>query len=349
MRAMWVGGVMMLACGGRALSPDAGPTPDDAQVRDAFVDGPDADEAATPRVITMLADKQQAPCELAVDSKSVYWTNCGVSVMKCPVTGGKLTTLVSSQLPGGFAIDATSLYWINIPIVYGSVGPGGLIECSLAGCGAGQTTLAPEHQTLGKIAADATSLYFFWGALGNNNQQTLGRCAKSGCLAGSTALTATAIASTELVVHGTQIFWTQRGNRTIATCSTSGCAIPSTFASKQDYPTGIAVDDTNVYWTNQAESGAVMKAPLKGGAPTVLADGQSYPTGIATDGISVYWTNQNDGTVMKCAVDGCGDQPETLVSDQSYPNRIAVDADSVYWTTTGTTAFVGTIMKVTPK
>ncbi len=84
----------------------------------------------------------------------------------------------------------------------------------------------------------------------------------------------------------------------------------------------------------------------------MLAASQSNPFFIATDGINVYWTNvgngpptANDGTVMKCAVGGCGGAPTTIASAQSGPSGIAVDGTSVYWADYSGNA----IMKFTPK
>jgi hypothetical protein len=54
----------------------------------------------------------------------------------------------------------------------------------------------------------------------------------------------------------------------------------------------------------------------------------------------VYWTNNSGGTVMKCAVGGCGGAPTLLANNQLQPYAIATDGINVYWTTG-----VGNIMR----
>jgi len=62
-----------------------------------------------------------------------------------------------------------------------------------------------------------------------------------------------------------------------------------------------------------------------------LAAGQ-HPGAIAVDATNVYWTNTTEGTVVKCAVAGCGGAPTILASGQSGLGAIATDGTSVYWT-----------------
>src|ERR1700682_157325 len=120
---------------------------------------------------------------------------------------------------------------------------------------------------------------------------------------------------------------------------------PTSIASGQNSPAGIAVDANNIYWTNNLD-GTVMKVPIAGRTPTIIASGQSFPFGIAIDDTYVYWTNNGTnagGTVMKAPI--AGGSVTTLASGQNFPLGIAVDGTSVYWTNN----LGGTVMKRTPK
>jgi hypothetical protein len=97
-------------------------------------------------------------------------------------------------------------------------------------------------------------------------------------------------------VDRTSVYWTDTGLITSATVSGTVMKIPlaggtpTTLASGQDQPYGIAVDTSAVYWTNRRD-GRVMKVPVGGGAPATVASGQRAPYGIAVNGTSAYWTD----------------------------------------------------------
>jgi hypothetical protein len=61
------------------------------------------------------------------------------------------------------------------------------------------------------------------------------------------------------------------------------------------------------------------------------------PYGIAVDNANVYWANYGTGadagTIMMCAVAGCGGHPTTLASGQDGAYGVTVKAGNIYWTT----------------
>lgn len=73
--------------------------------------------------------------------------------------------------------------------------------------------------------------------------------------------------------------------------------------------------------------------------PVVLASGLHQPQRIVASGQTVFWTDpvssqSNDqGLVMACAREGCGNSPAVIASGQEGPWAIEADATNVYFST----------------
>jgi hypothetical protein len=291
-----------------------------------------------------------------VDTTSVYWTdNATAFVMKVPVVGGALTTLVSGVAsPSCIAVDATSVY-------FGTDGPGlGHVMKVPLGGGTPTTLASPPNpgfpidgEPIGAIAADATSVYWTTSTITAGGNPGLPNAVLSVPLGGGTVTTlawawdwtdsSPRVAPGGLAVDATNLYW---GVWDVFSEPVSGGTY-TTLVSPQEgdlAATSVAVDNTNIYW---AASGSLMAMPLIGGAPITLASGQSGVVAFAIDATNVYWTTQGGASLTKAPLGGGA--PTALVAapanSQYRPQGITVDATSVYWTD----APDGTVLKLTPK
>jgi hypothetical protein len=172
----------------------------------------------------------------------------------------------------------------------------------------------------------------------DNNCGGCGLKCSAGCNAGHCLVT---IASGQkepiyLAVDDTNVYWS--ASRSIKQMPKAGGTI-KTIATGVAPAGGMAVNAKNVYWS---DSLGLLSVPIGGGTISTIYGESGF--GVVTDGTNVYWTTATSGTVLKCAVAGCGGTPTTIASGQNEPYGIAMNATYVYWANlAGGTA--GTVMK----
>ncbi len=334
------------------------------------------DDATAPckKGLVALASGLQ-PTGVAVDATSVYWTNqgcplkggtCEGTLVKVPKCGGSPVTLASGlNGPNAVAVDDTSAYWANLG--------GSVMKVALSG--GAPTVLAADAVTAFDIAVDGTSAY--WGTSPGVGCTIGAPCPCNVMRVGLGGGTPVTLASEQpflggLAVDGTNVYWVTQGHfpggpggspaaeaaiqdGTVMKIAVGG-GEPTTLASGQGAPCGIAVDAESVYWTNVVTcggdagetsscDGALMKIPLGGGTPTTLASGLHTPCSLGLDADDVYWSATESHAVLKVPLGG--GLPVTLARVEAYPGLLAVDPAGVYFTNDD--GLIGTVMRLAPK
>ena len=271
---------------------------------------------------SVLASNQADPYDIAIDSANAYWVDqVGGTVNACALTGcsNSPTVLASSQSgPTGITVNGTTVYWVNIGV--GASG-GSVMSCATSGCAGTPTPLATSQKQPIAIAVAANGNAYWTGSSGTMK-----------CATGSCSPTAFGPGGSDIVVDGTNAYWTATTGGPVR-CALGGCGgAPTAIATNQFSPWAIAVDSSNVYWTNLSGHTVAFCAIAGGcgGNPTEVSPAM-LPNDVAVDATNVYWVDFMVGTVSSCAIAGCSNKPTILASGQMSPNALAVDATAIYW------------------
>lgn len=126
------------------------------------------------------------------------------------------------------------------------------------------------------------------------------------------------------------LYWSDTNDGTIHEANLDGTD-PTTLATSQNCPSGVAADSSYLYWVSgSCITGTIMRANLDGtGAIPLITTGQNSVSGLAVDRSYIYWTNSGSGTIMRAKLDGSG--TTTLVTGQLLPVGVAVDGSHLYW------------------
>ena len=118
--------------------------------------------------------------------------------------------------------------------------------------------------------------------------------------------------ATSLAVSPTAVFWTNNCDGCSVLSVPIGGGSPTTIATEQPSPYGLAVDGNHVYWTvgttgpnsvSSATMGALMRATTSGGSVTTLASNLQTPSAVVVGSGSVFFSTsslgENEGNIWK--------------------------------------------------
>jgi hypothetical protein len=299
----------------------------------------------------VLADNRSSPADVTQLGPYVYWVEQGTSardgrLARAPKAGcGADAGACGNDLAdggvnfAGLAVDADYAY-----VAAGSLSTGSVTRLALSGA---TSTLAPFGATepgARRLALDKASVSVFWVNAGNaDGTGALRRRRTDADFPAATIAGGLDFPAAVAAVNG-RVFFSVRGRSgldldgSIRACDVDGTR-PSTIATSQAQPRGVAADTNRVYWVNRGD-GTVRAARWDGSQATVLVPNGVNPNAIAVDADGITWTEAGtepdrlDGRVRRADLDG--KNVRVLASPLAEPIAVAVDADAVYVAVRGT-------------
>jgi hypothetical protein len=276
----------------------------------------------------IVADNQWSPEGIAVDEKSIYWTNVGAqTVMRVAKSGGKPVVLADRQpSPYGIAVDAKSIYWIDW-------GPGpqrGVVMILPKRGGKPRVLAEAAGDPIGQeIAVDDTHVYFTRG-------KDLVRVAKSG---GAVGVIASGVQTvTSLALDGTHVYAASADTEALVRAPKSGGPLEVLAKPQMGRPLRVAVDDQYIYYTVSGTfSGkGVLKLP-KGSREAVEVTPRADPSYLAVDMRAIYFAPMMKLEIGKPLVPILSAQPKKAAEPIELMRgpvvrRMAWDDKALYFT-----------------
>lgn len=295
----------------------------------------------TPQVVVSAVND---PRGITTDGELVYWTTGDGAVQRAPKSGGPVETLAEQQeSPGAIAVDSTSVYWVNEEsgrvMHMAKDGQGkakslltstGLLGLAMDGQdlylskklkkgditrigtnGGGPKTIAKNQPQPTWIALLGTDDVVWSGESeadddANEDGEPDGNEGMTGAyvrVASRDGGPATSLAFAEgqivgLVAAGDMAVWADATSLRLR-ASAPGLDMPITLAEGQDVR-GLAADGDEVFWTSAG--GTVKRISTAGGAPRVIAADIPGAGAAAVDGTHVYFTRSGaTGTIYRVA------------------------------------------------
>jgi hypothetical protein len=306
----------VLACKRTPPAPTSTPEPEPSSPT------PAATEA--PHTISLFAGDQPQAEHLRLDGGYVYWkcdnleTEVG-SVVRAPLNGGKVETLVSQKNLTSFTTGGGSLYWF----VNDDEGSGLFAKALVGGA----------RRRLAARSGGSETIYEHAGAVYWSEQGSLFRVRTTG---GAPTRLREGQGGTfdALVGHGDEVFWSS--SDTLLTQHVDGSGfreLAKGFRAIRD----IAVDATAVYvadtgnGTGEGPSGAVSRIERDTGRKTTLLEGIPRPWSVFVQGDQVFVVgNGSRGLVARISPQG--GKRYDFASNVKSGTSIVVDDKSIFWT-----------------
>jgi hypothetical protein len=143
-------------------------------------------------------------------------------------------------------------------------------------------------------------------------------------------------------IEGTTLYWAEWSAGNTESCPLDApCTTPTPVVDVDDPQWEIDVDEDSLYFVaGEPETHLIGKCALAAcdlSSLVVLATGQSRVWDILVVDGYVYWTSLgtpgafDDGKLLRCSTNGCGDAPTIIADNRSHLAGFTVRGSRVYW------------------